>query len=120
MTLKFINEDTGELKTAIFCFTGKAPKTRTEMESIAIQAGALVTKSITNKTTTLVIADANSMSSKARKARTNGIDLISPEQFFLMCNSISYGVDNIVVKKPEYKTKAPTKRKHSSVRRIQL
>lgn len=39
MSLKFLNEDTGVLKEAVFCFTGKSPKTRPEMEAIAINAG---------------------------------------------------------------------------------
>lgn len=119
MSLKFINEDTGNLTEAVFCFTGKSPKTRVEMEAIAIQAGASVTKSITNKTTILVIADATSNSSKARKARVNDINLISPSQFFLMCShttksSSSDIVSQVKVKKPNQKTQ------HSSTRRIQL
>lgn len=125
MALKFINEDTGDLKTAVFCFTGKSPKTRPEMEAIAIKAGASVTKSITSKTTILVIADANSMSSKALKARTRGIDLISPLQFFMMCSSVTASnsdgqISQIRVKKPKPITKPIEKRKHSSVRLIEL
>lgn len=125
MALKFINEDTGDLKTAVFCFTGKAPKTRAQMEVIAIKAGADTTKHITSKTTILVIADANSKSSKAVKARSQGVDLISPSQFFLMCNNITASngsgqISQITVKKPKPITKPSEKRKHSSVRRIQL
>lgn len=123
MTLKFVNEDTGDLKTAIFCFTGKSPKTRPEMEAIAINAGAQVTSSVNGRTTILVIADANSMSCKAQSARDRDIDLISPEQFFLMCNylTISNSGNPIVhIQKPKPITKPSEKRKHSSVRRIQL
>lgn len=125
MTLKFINEDTGVLKTAVFCFTGKSPKTRPEMEAIAINAGAQVTRSINKKTTILVIADANSMSSKAQKARDIGIDLISPSHFFMMCDPIlttngNYKTNQVQIKKPKLTTKPTEKRKHSSVRRIQL
>jgi len=34
----------------------------------------------------LVIMDMNSQSTKAQKARLNGIDLIGPETFFVMCD----------------------------------
>ena len=78
MALQFLNSDTGNLKDAVFCFTGKSPKPRSIMEAIAIEAGASVTRSVTNRTTILVIADANSASSKANKALAAGIDLISP------------------------------------------
>lgn len=134
MVMKFINEDTGAVKNAVFCFTGKSPKTRPEMTTIAINAGAQVTSSVTKQTTILVIADANSMSSKARKARERGIDLISPSQFFVMCNSApgpdNYGQVNPVdtaypLVSPNYpgweKKPEPTvKVKHSLIRRIQL
>lgn len=73
-------------KNMVFCFTGKGPLPRSEMTDIAIKAGASVTKSITNQTTTLVIMDMDSQSTKAKKARKNGIDLIGPKTFFAMCN----------------------------------
>ena len=135
MALKFINEDTKTIKEAVFCFTGKSPKTRPEMQAIAIKAGASVTKSVTSKTTILVIADANSTSNKAQKARSLGIDLISPEQFFMICNSIIPSSDEIHYsdekkslinyihkdKVNQITIKKPTeKRKHSFVRRIEL
>lgn len=125
MALKFINEDTGAFKTAVFCFTGKSPKTRPEMEAIAINAGAQVTSSVNGKTTILVIADANSMSSKAQSARDRDIDLISPAQFFLMCGSVTASnsggpISQVHVKKPKPITKPTEKRKHSLVRRIEL
>ena len=73
-------------KNIVFCFTGKGPLPRSEMAAIAIKAGASVTKSVTNDTTILVIMDMNSQSAKAKKARKNGIDLIGPQTFFVMCN----------------------------------
>ena len=124
--MKFINEDTGVLKDAIFCFTGKSPKTRPEMEAMAIKAMAQVTKYVSNRTTILVIADANSMSSKAKKARLNGIALISPKQFFKMCASSPYSVDplhyndNVKISKPNPISKPSGKGRHSSIRRIEL
>lgn len=120
MALKFVNEDTGAIKKAVFCFTGKSPKTRTEMQAIAINAGASVTKSVIGKTTILVIADAGSQSIKARKAREMGIDLISPEQFFKICNSIIPCVESISYNNQIHIKKPTEKRKHSLVRKIQL
>lgn len=128
MSLKFVNEDTNELKTAVFCFTGKAPKNRVDMESIALKAGAQVTKHITWATTILVITDANSQSSKAVKARSYGLALISPQQFFELCDiTLSFKSKFITLTeartlKPKQKpvTGQLKKRKHSSVRRIQL
>lgn len=91
------------------------------MEAIAIQAGAQVTKSVNSRTTILVIADANSMSSKAQKARLGGIHLISPEQFFDMCQS-SKDIQStqFLIKKPKQTNKLSEKRRHSNVRRVQL
>lgn len=73
-------------KDMVFCFTGKGPFSRKEMTNMATKAGASVTKSVTNETTILVIMDMNSQSAKARKARKNGIDLIGPQTFLVMCN----------------------------------
>ncbi len=108
MALQFI-------KNAVFCFTGKSPQTRPKMEAIAMKAGASVTKSVTNKTTILVIADASSMSSKAQKARMMGIDLISPHQFFSLCGDSQPETTQFMIEKPK-----PEKRRHSSIRRVQL
>ncbi len=63
------------------CFTGKSPKPRTEMSKLAEAAGASVSSSVNSNTTILVIADTNSTSSKAIKARKLGIRLMSPEDF---------------------------------------
>ena len=111
-----------DIKKTVFCFTGKSPKPRHEMEKIAIIAGAKVTKSINNKTTILVIADANSTSSKAKKARDIGVYMISPSQFFKICKDTEPFSSNtrIVDEKPRPITQPNEKRKHSSVRRIQL
>lgn len=135
------------ISTVVFCFTGKAPKPRKEMEAIAIKTGASITKSVTNKTTILVIANPNSMSSKAQKARAMGVDLISPKEFFTICSdpmSLSYfnkitcvpiydvakgsfhtiaGADECyTVENTKSKTKSlkKKKKKHSSTRRIEL
>lgn len=116
-----------QFKGMVFCFTGKAPKPRTEMTAMAIAAGASVTKSITRLTNTLVIADPNSMSKKAIKARLMGISLITPEEFFDLCDN-PVPVDNEeTYLKPLPKTKnkatpkSPDKKsRYSDKRRIQL
>lgn len=132
MSFQFTNPRSGCLENIIFCFTGKSPKTRTEMEFIATEAGASVTKSITNKTNILVIADPHSMSSKAKKARKTEICMISPEQFFGMCKSGTVeGINSTVFvkKEPDYQfiVEKPVDEKgnsdpnrHSHIRRVQL
>ncbi len=63
------------------CFTGKSPKTRPEMAVLAESAGASVSSSVNSNTTILVIADTDSMSSKAVKARKIGVRFMLPEDF---------------------------------------
>ena len=118
--MKFNQED-------VFCFTGKCPEPRSVMEAIAINAGASVTKSIAKSTTILVIADPNSMSAKARKARDNGIIIISPSEFFELCNKVEYVSDNgtftiesNTIIEPKPIKQRNKKKRHSSARRIEL
>lgn len=63
-----------------FVLTGKAPKPRSFYEGLITNAGAKVGSAVNSKTDYLVIADVNSTSSKARKARELGTQLISPEE----------------------------------------
>ena len=65
----------------IICFTGKSPKTRPEMTALAESAGASISSSVGPNTTILVIADMESTSSKAIKARKLEIVFMSPEDF---------------------------------------
>lgn len=71
----------GVFEGEVICFTGKSPKTRSEMILLAESVGASVGSSVSSDTTILVIADTKSMSSKAVKARKMGIKLMSPEDF---------------------------------------
>ncbi len=127
MALQFLNEETGDLKKVVFCFTGRSPKTRNDMVDIAVNAGASVTNAVTESTTILVIADANSKSRKAEKAREMGIDLISPKQFFEICdfpnhNKGIFHLDTTIAihkQKPIVEQKEK-KNRHSLVRRIKL
>lgn len=96
MALQFFSDDIGGLKQAVFCFTGRSPKPRHTMTCIALDAGASVTSTVIASTTILVIADANSKSRKAEKAREMGIDLISPDQFFEICEQVKNGDDGFL------------------------
>lgn len=123
--LQFLNDNTGILKDVVFCFTGKFIYPQTEMETLAINAGAKVTRSVNSKTTILVIADANSKSCKAESARDRDIYLISPSQFLSICKHVTKSngdnpISQIHIKTPSLINKPTEKRKHSSIRHIQL
>ena len=64
----------------IFTLTGKMPLTRDEYVRKIEQNGGKVVSSVSGKTDFLVIADPNSTSTKAKKARDLGVKLISPEE----------------------------------------
>ena len=72
------------------CFTGSfeehtcngAPLTRELAESLAAEAGLLVWPSVTKKVDVLVVADSNSLSTKARKARDYGTRIMTAQAFF--------------------------------------
>jgi DNA ligase (NAD+) len=64
-----------------FCFTGASSRPRAELEQLAKKAGGEVKSSVGKKLTYLVLADANSTSSKAVAARKNGTQCISEEDF---------------------------------------
>ena len=101
----------------VFCFTGRFSVTRGNMEKLAINSGASVTKSVNKKTTHLVAYDPSKMSSKTKNAVNYGIEIITEKRFFEMCN----GKTNIP-KQPTVKKQSPVtkKKKHSGKRRIQL
>ena len=69
-----------------FVLTGKMPKKRSEYEAAIESAGGTVASSVSKNTDYLVIADVNSNSTKAQKARTLGTVLITPEQLEEMLN----------------------------------
>lgn len=74
----------GKLTGKSFCFTGASSKPRTELEELVRQAGGEVKKSVGKKLTYLVLADANSTSSKAQAARKNNTQCISEVDFMKM------------------------------------
>lgn len=67
-----------------FVLTGKMPLPRSHYEEVIKKAGGNVQSAVNSKTDFLVIADVNSTSAKARKARELGTELISPEQMETM------------------------------------
>ncbi|KKM63407.1 hypothetical protein LCGC14_1511790 [marine sediment metagenome] len=71
------------LESVTFCFTGKMEHPRKELEGLVESNGGRVT-SVNKNLTYLVIADVNSTSSKAVKARKLGTTLISEDDFLDM------------------------------------
>lgn len=63
-----------------FVLTGKAPHPRSYYEELIKKAGGFVGSAVNSKTDFLVMADVNSTSTKAKKARELGVTLINPEQ----------------------------------------
>jgi DNA ligase (NAD+) len=74
----------GSLSGLSFCFTGAANKTRKELQKIVDDNGGIFSDSVDSTLNYLVIADVNSTSSKAVKARKLGTKLITEEQFLKM------------------------------------
>ena len=64
----------------VFVLTGKMPKKRNEYEAMITSKGGIVAGSVSKNADYLVIADVNSTSSKAEKARKLGTKLISPTE----------------------------------------
>lgn len=71
---------TGELQTLI----GGIPLTRDMAEALAEKAGLQVANSVSKKLDILVVADPNTQSGKARKARDYGIRIITDTVFWRM------------------------------------
>jgi DNA ligase (NAD+) len=71
----------GNLTGKTFCFTGASSRPRAELERLVKEAGGEVKSSVGKKLTYLVMADANSTSSKAQAARKNGTLCISEVDF---------------------------------------
>ena len=76
----------GSLTGKSFCFTGAMEYKRKDLQAMVTAQGGTNLDSVTKNLAYLVIADPNSTSGKAKKARELGITLISPEQFLEMVN----------------------------------
>lgn len=79
--LKLKEKTVGALTGKSVCFTGKSTLPRPELERLAAEAGASVKKSVGKGLTYLVMADAESTSTKAQAARKNGVTCLSEESF---------------------------------------
>ena len=75
----------GVLNGQSFCFTGAASRPRKELWELVEKNGGVVDETMKKTTNFLVLADPNSTSSKAQKARKQGTTLISEEDFVKMC-----------------------------------
>lgn len=75
----------GVLGGKSFCFTGAASRPRKELWALVENNGGVIHESIKKDTDYLVLADVNSTSSKAVKARKQGTNLLSEDDFVKMC-----------------------------------
>ena len=75
----------GSLGGKSFCFTGAASMPRKELWALVEKNGGVVHESIKKDTDYLVLSDVNSTSSKAQKARKQGTNLLSEDDFVKMC-----------------------------------
>lgn len=75
----------GTLTGKSVCFTGKSVRKRGELEQMVVAAGGTVKGSVGRGLTYLVMADANSTSTKAQAARKNGTTCLSEEDFVTLC-----------------------------------
>lgn len=76
----------GKLGGKSFCFTGAASRPRKELWALVESNGGVIFESVKKGLDYLVMADPNSTSSKAQKARKAGVNLISEDAFVSMCN----------------------------------
>lgn len=78
----------GDLNQMSFCFTGAMEKhLRTELWEMVTKHNGIVHKSLLKNTNFLVMANPNSDSIKAKRAKTFGTILISEDDFYGMCGT---------------------------------
>src|SRR5690606_4008626 len=77
-----------DMRGKTVCFTGELqaridgePVTRAVAQQLAAQAGLVVANSVTKKLDLLVVADPNTQSSKAKKARQYGTRIVAEAAF---------------------------------------
>ena len=83
LTPAVVNTD-GKLQGKSFCFTGAMEYKRAVLQGYVTENGGVNFDSVKKGLDFLVMADPNSTSTKAVKARTMGVTLISPEEFLTM------------------------------------
>ena len=84
-----------DLRGKTVCFTGELqsnlagqPITRDEAEAIAEKAGLIVASTVTKKLDLLIVADPNTQSGKAKKARQYGVRILAEPAFWRMIGVI--------------------------------
>jgi DNA ligase (NAD+) len=77
----------GPLVNVSFCFTGALSKPRKEYESLVEQNGGTLLSGVTKDLNYLVMADPNSGSSKAEKAKKYGTKCINEEDFLAVVSA---------------------------------
>lgn len=82
--IKIKEKNMGKLSGKSVCFTGAMVNKRSELEKMVTEAGGDVKSSVGKTLSYLIIADTNSMSSKAVSARKLGTVLISEDEFLEM------------------------------------
>ena len=85
--LKFIDNEKGSnnmLNGKVVSLTGKGPVSRTEIMKMVEEAGGIV-KGISKSTDILATASPESNSSKMKKAREYGIEIVSYDELMEMC-----------------------------------
>jgi DNA ligase (NAD+) len=81
---KQVMDTTGKLSGQVVVFTGEASRPRKELQAMVESNGGKCGSSVSKQTTLLVLADPESTSTKANKARAMGVKLISEDQFVAM------------------------------------
>lgn len=84
ITITVPEQKTGTLSGKSFCFTGAMDYPRKVLQSYVEEQGGINLDSVKKSLDFLVIQDPNSTSGKAKKAREQGIRLISPDEFLTM------------------------------------
>ena len=84
---KVVNTN-GSLGGKSFCFTGAASHPRKELWEMVEKNGGVIHESMKKDTDVLVLADVNSTSSKAVKARKQGTTLMTEEDFVKLCEGV--------------------------------
>lgn len=85
--IKVVQKVDGVLGGKSFCFTGPAQRKRADLWKMVENNGGIVHESCKKDTNFLVMADKNSTSSKAEKARKNGTTMLSEDEFVSMCEA---------------------------------
>jgi DNA ligase (NAD+) len=79
----------GPLAGKTFCFTGALGRPRKELEKLVEERGGALLSGVTKDLNYLVMADPNSGSSKAQKAKQYGTECIDEAQFLAMVEGLA-------------------------------